>query len=502
MIRALAFILAVALCVTAAPLAAPRVESPLMLVTSDARLGDAFLWARRQAMAYAFEGDPVGDWYEAALPGREAFCMRDVSHQAMGAHVLGLAKHTHNMLRRFAENVTDSRDWCSLWEIDRHAQPAHADYRNDHDFWYNLPANFDVLDTAYRMYLWTGDRDYLDGEVFRRFYSRTVTDYVERWGLGLGAIMKRPRFMNRKAEPDPDAKFNQARGIPGYNEENDDFVVGFDLLATQYAGYAAYGRILEARGDGQGARTWLKNAADVRALVNTSWWDPNGGFYDRLTSAYKLVPRSSTFWNIAELYWPVADGPHTKVALERLMAQIKKSRSAPIEEQSHHPEVLYRYGAAEVAYDQIMDLSRPDRARREYPEVSFSVIGAIANGLMGISVDPVTPGREDQLLEYFAGQFVTTLPALTAQTPWAELQHVPVRANDITVRHEGQATTIFTNNSGPAIVWRAAFPGRFTTLLVDGKPMKAATQARPEGRDISFVRVVVAPGVRVKVEAR
>src|SRR5215471_13472225 len=60
--------------------------------TSDANLNTAFAWARRQALAYAFRGDPVGDWYEAALPGRQAFCMRDVSHQAMGAHALGLAR--------------------------------------------------------------------------------------------------------------------------------------------------------------------------------------------------------------------------------------------------------------------------------------------------------------------------------------------------------------------------------------------------------------------------
>jgi len=31
----------------------------------------------------------VGYWYEAALPGREAFCMRDVSHQSIGAETLG-----------------------------------------------------------------------------------------------------------------------------------------------------------------------------------------------------------------------------------------------------------------------------------------------------------------------------------------------------------------------------------------------------------------------------
>src|SRR5262250_86165 len=47
--------------------AAESGEGLLDLDTSDANLGGAFGWARRQALAYAFRGDPVGDWYEAAL---------------------------------------------------------------------------------------------------------------------------------------------------------------------------------------------------------------------------------------------------------------------------------------------------------------------------------------------------------------------------------------------------------------------------------------------------
>ena len=80
-----------------------RFESPLALASSDAALAEAFSWAKGQASAYAFEDDAVGPWFEAALPGREAFCMRDVSHQAMGAHALGLHRHVANMLRRFAD---------------------------------------------------------------------------------------------------------------------------------------------------------------------------------------------------------------------------------------------------------------------------------------------------------------------------------------------------------------------------------------------------------------
>src|SRR5690606_24671108 len=148
---------------------------------SDPKLTQAFQWAKEQALAYAFEGDPVGKWYEAALPGREAFCMRDTAHQATGAHFLGLAEHTYNMLYKFAVNISPSRDWCSFWEIDRHDRPAPVDYTDDADFWYNLPANFDVLDCCYRQYCWTGDRRYLEHPVFLEFYDRTVDDYVRTW---------------------------------------------------------------------------------------------------------------------------------------------------------------------------------------------------------------------------------------------------------------------------------------------------------------------------------
>jgi hypothetical protein len=478
--------------------AAPRAAAPVLELDSpDQALVQAFSWARQQALGYAFEDDPVGEWYEAALPGRQAFCMRDTSHQAMGAHALGLSRHNLNMLRIFARNVTAERDWCGLWEIDRHGRPAHADYRNDNDFWYNLPANFDVLDACYRMFLWTGDRVYIDDPVFLAFYERSMTDYIERWALGSDRIMKRPRMMNAKA-PDPDAKFAEARGIPGYNEGDDDFVAGLDLLATQYVGYRSYGRILEARGDLEGARGMLKRAADVRALVNRDWWDERTQtFFDRVTADGRLIARGDRPW-AAELYWPVADeGVHAQGALRWLLARID-GRSASVEEQSHHAEVLYRYGMPEVAYRQMLDLARRDRDRREYPEVPFSIVGAIVTGMMGVQVDPTALGSESRLLPYFEGESVMTLPQLGSTTPSASLKHLPVRGNLVSVRHEGARATSFTNESGPTLVWRAALPGAFDSLFVGGKPAKATRVKLAGGREASVVRVVVAPGVTVR----
>jgi hypothetical protein len=68
--------------------------------SSNSDLTKAFDWAKSKALSYAHDAsDPVGYWYEAALPSREAFCMRDVSHQAIGAEILGLTKHNENMFQ-------------------------------------------------------------------------------------------------------------------------------------------------------------------------------------------------------------------------------------------------------------------------------------------------------------------------------------------------------------------------------------------------------------------
>ena len=164
-----------------------------------------------------------------------------------GRHALGLARCNLNMLRRFAENISDAKDWCSYWEINRFNQPAPVDYRNDAEFWYNLPANFDLLDCCFRMYVWSGDRSYANDPVFLNFYDRTVTDYVDRWGLGIDQVMTRPRLLNARGIFDAAKKFPKNRGIPGYNEGDHTYVLGFDVLVTQRAAYLAYAHIQEVR---------------------------------------------------------------------------------------------------------------------------------------------------------------------------------------------------------------------------------------------------------------
>ena len=323
-------------------------------------------------MIYVFDGDPVGLWYEAALPGRRAFCMRDVSHQAAGAQALGLAGYTHNMLRRFAENISYSKDWCSYWEINYLNHPAPVDYINDKKFWYNLPANFDVLDASYRMYLWTRDRSYIEDPVFLNFYDRTVTDYVSRWNLGTNEIMSRTN------QVDGPPYF---RGDPSYEESRPDIMVGIDLLAAQYAGYQSYAAIQELRGNREAARTYQRRASEIKSLVNTTWWNASGAyFYSFVDKDHKLEGKA----DVDLLYWGVVDdGAKAKSAITTLLKRMQNEPENEVEPESHYAEVLYKYGVLDSAYAEIMDLTRAGRVRQEYPEVSFSVIGAIVNGLDG-----------------------------------------------------------------------------------------------------------------------
>jgi hypothetical protein len=479
----LATILASQLPTVGAQSASGKIQSRLEFASSDSQLVEGFERAKTQAMAYVFEDDPVGPWYEAAEPGREAFCMRDVSHQCMGAQALGLARQNFNVLRKFAQNISNSKDWCSFWEIDRYNRPAPVDYENDAQFWYNLPANFDVLGASYRMFLWSGDIAYVNDPIFRNFYDRTVTDYVERWGLGIDEVMKRPRLLNVRGMFDSGKKFQIARGIPGYDEGTPGYVLGADVLATQYDAYVAYAQIQEVLGNGERARTFLNKAVEVRALVNNTWWDEaEHHFYARLNKNHQLEGRAGG----ELLYRDIVDaGPKVKSAL---------ADSGP-----RDLEALFKYGDPDNASAQLLEVMTPGKSRMDYPEIPFSIVGNVVNGTMGVNLE-APPAVLSGVEGNWVATAVKTLSGLGTKIQWAELRNLPIRSNEITVRQERNSKTTITNQRGPAFIWLAQFRGSHNTLLVNGKPTKARNENASSGEPVSTVRVAVGGGDTVTVE--
>ncbi len=454
-----------------APHSTGKPESKLEVESSDQRLVEGFHWAKTQALAYVFTGDPVGPWYEAALPGRQAFCMRDVSHQSTGAQALGLAAFNKNMLRRFAENVSGSRDWCTYWEINRENKPAPVDYRNDRDFWYCLPANFDVLNCCYQQYLWTGNREYVEDPVFLNFYERTVSDYVKQWdrdGDGIPESYKRYSF----------------RGLGSYDEDLELHpLVGGDLIAAQYAAYSAYARIQSLRRNGQAAREYQVKADNLRAIYNNTWWNGNARRYQTAILQDWTFQRGPTDTDVFTLWFGITQADRA----ERVLDGLREKPPAGVEVMSYLPEVAYQCGRNDYAYSTLLELMSPRLKRREYPEVSYSVVRALTTGTMGISADaPRT--------------LVETIPRLTPDTAWVGMRNLPVFGNEISVQHTSNTQTSFTNQSGPPINWSAAFPVEASGLLVNGSASTAKVQKGGPGQGTySYLTLTVKPGESITV---
>jgi hypothetical protein len=451
------------------------------LDSSDKLLRQGFHWAKTQALAYVFPaaatGDPVGDWYEAALPGRAAFCMRDVSHQSTGAHVLGFAAYTYNMLHKFAANIAASRDWCTYWEIDRHDRPAPVDYQSDEDFWYNLPANFDVLHCCYRQYLWTGDRRYLDDRAFRNFYARTVSDYVQRWDKDGDGIPEYYRHYGR-------------RGIASYNEAVTRPFVGGDLIAAQAAAYDAYAALLavpaasthgfaaDSPSAADPAQAWRAKAQALRTTYDREWWCASSSRFAGLRlHDLRYECGYCAIANFFPLYLNlIEDKEKAEYALADV---IRRRRQHGVEDRSYLPELFYAYGHPLVAHDDLMEQLEPGYDRREYPEVSYAAIGSIVTGMLGIAPDART-------------HTLTTCSRLTSDTRWVQISSMPCLDNIIDVRHDGQDRTVLTNHEGPPLQWEAVFPGHLPQLLLDGAPHRPNWSTHAHGQLQSVLRVPVA----------
>jgi hypothetical protein len=459
--------------------------SSLQFDSSDQKLVQAFQWAKSQAMAYAHnDSDPVGPWYEAALPGRDAFCMRDVSHQTTGAAALGLYPQNRNMLEKFAGAVSPGRDWAGYWEIDRFGHPSAADYLSDNDFWYNLPANFDLLDSIVRMWRWTGDNNYLDGPSFQRFFESTATVYVNAWDLRPDTILKRPRLMNQRLSK---GKFVQTRGIPSYTEGESNFNLGTDLLASEYRAFESLRSVAISRHKVGLAGQYANSANAILYLIEHMAWSEKAhhfmGFFSQDGSTHGSGDAMVLYFGATK------DSGHVRAALSHIKSAAYL-KNIGIEEESYLAQTFYHFGENEAAYERLMDLTRPDKNRREYPEVSFSVIGAMVTGMMGIEV--VNDGNSERpLLHSFS--------RLTKNSDSATLMGVRILANLVDLEHVGNRRSTLTNRSGPTLHWQATFSGKVPFLIVNGHPVRSKISSTAALAQVSWIVADVVSGATVVV---
>jgi hypothetical protein len=479
------YILAALLCASCATSPYPDItdESSKELRVSSDDTTLVAMFNRAVSRSNRFVGsddDPVGPWYESALPNRAAFCMRDISHQCIGEEINGHGRQNLNMMIKFVENISESKDWCSYWEINKYNLPAPVDYQTDKDFWYNLNANFDVLNACYRLFLWTGNRQYIDDERFDRFFRLTLNEYVERWQLEVDKIMQRPAVMNEDLNVEK-LRFKDKRGIPSYDEGIPGLHVTSDLLAVIYKAFIAYSEILQLKGDFDASAIYAQKAEAYRQLYDLEWWNPQ-------TQKYYYASIGDSFLEDGgcEMFVPWYGLVKDPVRLKNMLEYISE-KEINVEMRTYYPMAYYRHGMNEIAYRYLEGLDSDDR--RDYPEVASGMIEGIVSGLAGIEPDAIN-------------NIVRTCPRLTDATQWVSVENVPIFSGNVSVLHKSNQKSVFINKTDRDIVWQASFPGDYSKITLDENVAENAKKYTDKlGNMYSYINVTCTVGKTVTAEA-
>jgi hypothetical protein len=455
--------------------------SEVTFTSSDTALNNAFVWAKEQALFYrGSRDDPVGPWYEAALPARYAFCMRDASHQCIGAEILGMSRENKNMFTKFVSNISESKKWCSFWEIDKWNKPAPADYLNDNDFWYNLNANFDVVYACWRLYSWTGDTTYISNPVFLNFFEKSLNEYVHLWQLEPDSLLNRPKQLN--VNPDLLKRFRRGFGLPSYAEGVPDLAMSTDLISAIYQGHISYSNILRSIHRTDESRRFSELAHKYAEHLEVNWWDPSANLFN---TWYTYEGQFGKGEGEAYFLWfdILSDESKIEATIDHLT-----SRSWNVENTSYFPALLYLNGYWDKAYKYLLYCSDPGTKRREYPEVSFGVIEGIVEGYMGISANATD-------------HVIGTLFRTTGQGA-SVLKNLPILNTSIDIAHYDSQKSKMHNNGKMTIKWKVGFMGRYKYAKAGNRSLNVNFEKDRRGNDISYVEVVLNPGQEIEISVR
>jgi hypothetical protein len=448
--------------------------SSLALTSGSSQLVADFAWARKRALDWVQTGRKPGyiPSYWAGLTTRAAFYSRDFAHQALGAHLLGLDAENLTMLRTFAASATAARRYYPLWAFGFDGSAFATDYKSDTNFVREIPAVFELTQKGAEQYLWTGNRSYVDDAKLFAYYTNSVNGFVTA------------HDDNRNGVADEDGTGSIFKGVASYNENKEKLLEAGDAIGSQYQALRGYAVVQAARGDQAGAAATNQRAAALQTAFEKNWWSASAGRYIRGFNAGGALTNfgkeNSWFMPMKEL---TAPGPRTGGYLDFIDSSVTKLPPFNIEAYTYLPETYFRWGRVDQAWKWLRYVAD---SRAAYPEVSYTVIGNIAEGLLGIRANAPASA-------------VSTVSNLPGAVPWLRLDHVMVGAHDLAVHHVGTAASTLIHHAGPRpVTWSAQFPGQHATLTVNGQP-RPATAVTVNGRRLSGVDVTVAPGAEATV---
>ncbi len=150
-----------------------------------------------------------------------------------------------------------------------------------------------------------------------------------------------------------------------------------------------------------------------------------------------------------------------------------------VETLSHIPEIYYKHGRVNEGFDTLMKLMSPSLKRREYPEVSYSVIGSIMTGLMGLSAKA-------------AERLLITKPLLPQVVDWVNVSNIPLFDGEIDLKISKDRMTL-KQTKGSKMIWQPVFLGHYDAFDVNGETIKGTCVIQDDGEAVTQLFIEIEP---------
>ena len=474
-------------------------------LTSDNEiLQQAFTWAVDKTDLFVMTGKsgmidneednikPYQPSYYAGYFNRTAFYGRDFVHQAVGAQMVGLWDENYSMYKMFAENATLSRKWYTLWAMNFDGSPYYMDYKDDNDFIREIPVQFELVEKAYKQYLWSGDERYIYDPVMWNFYTKVMTDFITMHDTTGNGIAE---------------ELGERRGLSTYNErDNEHAIESGDAIGCQYKATIAYALMLKARGEEENARLWLQKAEDIKTYFNNVWsivdGDTTGEFACGIGAdgtKYTGFRRENTWFMPMKEVTEIGKRTDDCIALikENLGDGIGTHPESPpnIEAYTYLPEMFYKHNYKEDGWKWIQYIYSQNDLPHEiksqgtngnYPEISFTMISNVIEGMLGVEPNGVTGEAK-------------TLPSLPQDIHQITVSDICFGKYVIHLAYKDNHTVTLTNNSTHTIQWQCCFYGTANTLTIHDAHVPT-TLSSQNGNDICQATVTVEAGKEITIK--
>lgn len=475
-----------------------------MILSSDSKLlVDGFKWALKKAPSFVVTGtkngavnkgdgnkwygpdgavidSPTEQWAEpkdykpsfwAGYYDRTAYYIRDFVHQINGACLLGLYEEIFNMYYTFVSNADEKTGWFAPWAFNFDNSIYYMDTPNYERFVRELTAQFELVEKAYSLYLFTGDKRYIYDDTIFNFISNVMTKLVDSLD---GTVLPYKNGI-------PEGRGDIFQGTSTYNERGFHAAEAGDSIGAMYSAIKAYSEILKLRGNVKESQIQSVRADNLKEYFNNEWSVVEGT--DAFAYAVDNFGNKHYEWykNGTEIhggasciFMPLKAVTYSGKRNDALLDYIFKkefseeTREDNIESLTYLPDLFFLYHQNDRAwYWMKYILSQKDIPHErksqglngDYPEISFTILSQVINGLFGVSVNSAT-------------NEISTCPHFPNEINYTNVDNIKFGENDVNITlYKNKA--VLKNNGSKMIVWNCKFYN-------DGKEVSQKVTVNPD----------------------